>query len=252
MIDDPLFYALALPAVLIAGISKGGYGGGLVIMSVPLMSWSIDPRQAAAIMLPLLCFMDLFGLASYRKAWDKPNLKMLLPAGVLGVVAGTLTFHLLSTQWIRLVLGLIALGFTLNHWFGGRKIATQKPISAVTNTIWGSIAGFTSFVAHAGGPALSVALLPQKLDKTIFVGTTIIFFTVSNYLKIGAYLWLGQFSTQNLITSAVLIPLAALGMWAGLWLHHRTNERAFYRICYLLLFVTGIKLLYDGLIPLWV
>jgi uncharacterized membrane protein YfcA len=116
--------------------------------------------------------------------------------------------------------------------------------------LWGSIAGFTSFGVHAGGPPVNVYLLPQQLDKTMFVGTTVLFFTIVNYVKLIPYGMLGQLNFSNLSTSALLSPLAPAGVWLGVHLHNRVNQRLFYRICYLFLFITGIKLLYDGITQL--
>lgn len=245
MISDPFFYLTAIPAVLIAGISKGGFGGGLGVVAVPLISLFISPTQAAAIMLPILCFMDLFGSWSYRKNWSAANLKILLPAAILGIGIGTVTFQFLNDSFILLILGTIAIAFTLNYWFGKKVIEPSLPKPS-SGGFWGMVAGFTSFVAHAGGPPLSVVLLPQRLNKTVFVGTTVIFFTVVNYIKLIPYTWLGQFQYENLMSSLVLLPCAFIGIKLGIWLHSRVNEVLFYRACFILLFLTGLKLTYDG------
>ena len=248
MITDPWFYAAAVPAILIAGISKGGFGGGLVVMSVPLLALHMDPRQAAGIMLPLLMCMDLIGLGAYRKHWDsdtKRLLKLLLPAAAFGILLGALSFQFLQAHLVKLLIGLIACGFSLFFWSGGVRAQRRKP-GSVSGFFWSAMAGLTSFVAHAGGPPLSVYLLPQRLDKTIFVGVTIIFFAVVNYIKVIPYAILGQLNVGNLTTSLVLSPLAFFGVWLGVRLHHKLSEKWFYQICYVLLFVTGIKLLYDG------
>jgi uncharacterized membrane protein YfcA len=247
VIQDFLFYALAVPAVLVAAISKGGFGGGLGILSVPAMALVVTPPQAAAIMLPILCFMDLFGLWAYWGKWSGPNMRIMLPGALVGIAVGALTFRYLDAAAIKLLIGLIALGFTLDYWFRGRKEATQpRGASAPRGGFWAAVSGYTSFVAHAGGPPASVYLLPQRLDKTAFVATTVIFFAVVNYVKLIPYAWLGQFDRSNLLTSLVLLPLAPIGMGLGIWLHKRVPATVFYRICYALVFVTGCKLVYDG------
>jgi uncharacterized membrane protein YfcA len=124
---------------------------------------------------------------------------------------------------------------------------TLGGVSVARGTFWGAISGFTSFIAHASGPPMSIYLLPQRMEKTRFLATTIVFVLFMNYLKLIPYTWLGQFSGENLRTSLVLLPLAPLGMWLGIWLHRIVPEAAFYRICYLLLFLAGLKLLYDGI-----
>ncbi|NNG03927.1 MAG: sulfite exporter TauE/SafE family protein, partial [Inquilinus sp.] len=116
LIDDPWFYAAALPAVLIAGISKGGFGGGVGLVAVPLMALTVAPPQAAAIMLPILCFMDVFGVWAYRRRWDWRILRIVVPAALIGIAAGAASFRYLNADAIRLMLGLIAVGFTVRYW----------------------------------------------------------------------------------------------------------------------------------------
>lgn len=250
MITDVWFYLAAIPAILITGISKGGFGG-LVMLAVPLLALVISPVQAAAIMLPVLCFTDLFSTWAFRKTWSGENLKVLIPSACLGIIIGTLTFSLLNDSWIRLIVGGIAIGFTLNHWLGESVSQSRKKASWWKGSFLGTVAGFTSFVAHSGAPPLYLYLLPQKLNKTILVGTAVIFFSVTNYIKLIPYAWLGQFKSENLITSLILTPLAFLGVQIGIWLHHRIDEALLYRIWYTLLFLTGLKLVYDGAITFY-
>lgn len=247
MIEDPLFYVLAVPAVLLLGISKGGFGGGLGALAVPLVALVVSPIQAAAVLLPILCVMDLQGAWVYRGLWDRANLRILIPAALIGLGIGTFTFRALDAQIIRLIIGTVAVGFTVHHWLGGLgEERAPRGVDALRGTFWGAVSGFTSFIAHAAGPPLSVYLLPQRMDKTRFLATTVIFVLFMNYLKLLPYAWIGQFSAENLYTSLVLLPLAPLGMWLGIWMHRIVPERLFYRICYLLLFFAGLKLLFDG------
>lgn len=249
MIDDPWFYGVAVPAILIAGISKGGFGGGVGLMAVPLMALVIQPTQAAAIMLPILCLMDLFGVWAYRRQWDGRNLRVLLPAAMVGIGVGAASFRYLDGDLIRLMLGVLALSFTAHYWIRRHPGADQRTHGPdrVRGGFWGAVAGFTSFVAHAGGPPLSVYLLPQRLNRTLFVGTSTAFFIIVNYVKLIPYGWLGQLGTGNLATSLILAPLAPLGIWLGLLLHRRVSDALFYQVCYVLLAATGAKLLHDGL-----
>jgi uncharacterized membrane protein YfcA len=247
LIEQPLFYLLAVPAVLILGISKGGFGGGLGSLAVPLTALVVSPIQAAAVLLPILCVMDVHGAWVYRGRWDKANLKILMPAALIGLAVGTFTFRHLDAQIIRLLIGTIAVGFTIHFWLSGLTATpTARGADAVRGGFWGAVSGFTSFIAHAGGPPMSVYLLPQRMDKTRFLATTVIFVLFMNYVKLVPYAWIGQFSAENVYTSLVLLPIAPIGMWLGIWLHRVVPEDVFYRVCYLLLFVAGLKLLYDG------
>jgi uncharacterized membrane protein YfcA len=252
MLADPLFYAIAVPAVMISGISKGGFGGGLGIMTVPLIALMVPPAQAAAIMLPILCAIDIVGLWAYRGQGDRRNLELLLAAAAIGIAIGVLTFRFLTADALRIILGATAIVFTL-RWFWQSYRAHRTGVAVVAaprnaprGLFWGTLSGFTSFIAHAGGPPLSVYLLPQRLDKTVFQATTVVFFAAVNYVKLVPYALLGMFPAVNLTTSAVLMPAAILGTLAGVWLHKRVNDRLFYRFCYAFTFLTGCKLLFDG------
>lgn len=248
MITDPIFYFLAIPATLLYGISKGGMGGGLGIVAVPMMALVISPSQAAAIMLPILCVMDLFAVWGFRGVYDKPNLRIILPASLVGIGVGAATYQYLSDDHIKLVVGVIALVFALN-WVLQQlrgKVQQAKPASKIAGWIYGAIAGLTSFSVHAGGPPINMYLLPQQMNKTLFVGTTVIFFTVVNYVKLVPYAWIGLLDSSNLMTSLALVILAPIGVRLGMYMHHRINEGWFYWICYVLLVAAGGKLMYDG------
>lgn len=248
MITDPLFYLAAIPAVLLFGIAKGGFGGGLGVLSVPLMSLVVLPVQAAAILLPILCLMDLVSLWAYRGKWVWPELYWLLPASLIGIAAGTLLYGHMSPQVIRLMLGIVAISFTLHHWIANRLGGPdRKFFPRSVGILAAATSGFTSFVAHAGGPPLGMYLLRRGLDRTRFVATTTVFFAVVNYIKLLPYGWLGQLDPANLATSLVLAPLAPIGVGTGVWLHNRVSDRLFYQFAYGMLFVVGCKLMFDGL-----
>ncbi len=248
-IADPWFYLCAIPAVLIMGVSKGGFGSGFGILAVPLMTLAVPPQQAAAIMLPLLCVMDLVGIRAFRGQWDRRNMVILIPGAMLGIAIGALTFRWLSVPWILLMLALLSFGFLLYQGLRARLLANldQTGPHWGKGSFWGALSGFTSFVAHAGGPPITVYLLPQRLDKTVFVATNVLFFALVNYVKLIPYAWLGQFDRPTLATVGVLLPLAPLGVWAGMALMKRLSDRWFYGLCYVLTGVTGAKLLWDAL-----
>jgi uncharacterized membrane protein YfcA len=247
LISDPLFYVVAIPAILLVGISKGGFGGGVGLIGTPMVALVTTPTRAAAILLPILCAMDVVGVIAYRRSWDPVNMRILVPGSVVGILLGTATFRFLDENLIRLLIGVLALAFVLRYWLAGGPVVQAKAPRRGAGSFWAALSGFTSFVAHAGGPPLSVYLLPQNLDKTLFVGTTVVYFTFVNYLKLVPYSLLGQFNGENLLTSLLLSPLAPLGMWLGIWLHRRIDEKLFYQSVYLMLAIVGIKLLYDGL-----
>lgn len=251
LISDPYFYLTAVPAVMIFGISKGGFGGGLGVAAVPLMALAVSPVQAAAILLPILCLMDLVSLWAYRGRWIASELRVLLPWSLAGIGGGTLMFGLMSPAIIRLMLGIIAVSFTLHHWLQAtsRNGRTERVFPPRVGAVAAATAGFTSFVAHAGAPPINAYLLRRNLDRTEFVATTVVFFAVVNYAKLVPYAWLGSLDTANLSTSLILAPLAPAGVAIGVWMHNRINDRLFFQVAYILLFGVGLKLMYDGIIP---
>lgn len=246
MPDNPWFYAAAVPAVLITGISKGGFAGGLGVVAVPLMALVVPPLEAAGILLPILMVMDLIGLWGYRRDFDRRNLRLLLPGALVGVLLGTATAHRVEDHQIRLLVGLIAVSFVLYRWLGPTAAAPQRP-GRIAGVFWGAMAGFTSFVAHAGGPPFQVHMLSQRLDQRVYVATSVAFFWAVNLMKLAPYAWLGQLDTGNLATALVLMPLAPVGMLTGMWLLPRIRPDLFYRICYVLVLLVGARLIWDGI-----
>ncbi len=246
LITDPLFYAAAIPALLITGISKAGFGSGLSIVAVPLIALTVPAAQAAAIMLPILCVMDLAALWAYRGRWSRENMRLILPGGAVGIVFGALTFRFVSEAGLKFLLGLVAIGFLLQRMTGGAQKEEKKLPSKAQGYFWSALSGYTSTLAHAGGPPLSIYLLPQRLDKALLVGTTVVFFAAANYVKLVPYTLLGLFDARNLGTSLLLAPIGLCGIFSGVWLRQRISETLFYRLCYAFLLVSGLKLLYDG------
>jgi uncharacterized membrane protein YfcA len=251
--DYPLaFYPVAVAAILLTGINKGGFATGAGGIAVPLMAIFIPPAQAAGIMLPILCAMDLFGVHAWRGRWSAAHLRALVPGAIVGIGLGGLAFGALSANAVRLVVGIIAIVFTVNQVLGvGQRIAARlaakpAPPGRVAGVAWGALSGFTSTLAHAGGPPFAIYMLPQKVDKATLVATSALFFLAVNYVKIVPYALVGQLGAGNLATSLLFAPLAPLGIWLGVWLHRRISDRAFFRVTYGLLFATGAKLVYDA------
>jgi uncharacterized membrane protein YfcA len=246
VITDPVFYAIAVPVVLLTGISKTGVPGLFGGMAVPMFSLVMPPAQAAALMLPILCFIDLFGLRAFRGIYDRRNMPILLTGLAIGIVGGMLVFTLMPRDWMRILVGAISVAFALNNLFGWARHRPPATASWPRGVFWSSLSGLTSFVAHAGGPPVMAYLLPQKLDRRIYVGTTVWFFFFANYAKIVPYAYLGQLDLANLATALLLLPLVPLGVWLGVFIQGKLDEKVFYQISYWSLLAIGMKLLYDG------
>ena len=249
MPDEPHFYLFAVPAVLLIGLAKGGFSG-LGALGTPLMAIGIDdPVRAAAILLPILIVQDVVGVAAFRKSWDGAVLAAMLPGAVAGIGLGYALAAAISADAVMTAMGAISIlfgGYRLWIERGGR-IAASSSSPAWVGSLFGVAAGFTSQIAHAGGPPFQMWVMPRKLSRDAFVGTSAIFFAVVNWIKVPAYVALGQFTTGNAIATAILLPFAVAASLAGVWLVRRVSAERFYGIVYALMIVAGAKLLLDGL-----
>lgn len=251
LIYDPWFYAAAIPAVLFVGLSKGGLGG-LGQLGVPFLALTVPPVQGAAIMLPILIAMDIAALWSWRGVRDMQTLKIMLPGGLLGILAGYLTAKIVSDDAVKLLVGLIGIWFIARHYMIERlKQGEARAQNAAAGGFWGTVAGFTSFVAHAGGAPYQIYTLPLKADPKIFAGTSTIFFAVVNAVKLIPYFVLGQFDTANLSAAAVLLPIAPMATLAGVWIVKRMRAEVFYPFMNLMLALVSVKLVWDGATGIW-
>lgn len=245
-IQDPWFYAVAVPAVLLMGLSKSGFGAGFGSLAVPIMALAIPVPQAAAIMLPLLFVMDALGVMAYLRHCDRGLIRLLLPAGLVGTVVGTVLFGVLSAKTVAAVVGGLTLLFLAQRLFFPPHPEAPPPPRWL-GWLLGVASGFTSFVAHAGAPPVNAYVLPLKLPPLTFSATMAVFFAAVNLSKWGPYAWLGLIDWQNMTTALVLMPVAPLGVWIGVRLVHRVRQDWFYRLVYAGMLLTGLKLLWDGL-----
>ena len=242
MITDPLFWLLAIPAVTALGLSKGGFFG-LGTMGLPLLSLFVPPLQAAAILLPTLWAQDALTVWTYRRTWSAENLRIMIPSMTIGIAIAYLFAASLSAADIRLAIGVIILLFLVRQWLSARfEQLTPRPTTA-TGVIFGTIGGFTTMLANAGGPAWQMHLLPQRLEKFTYVGTITMLFASSNILKVPAYGALGQLTWDNLVVGLVLLPAAVAMNYAGIWLVRRTPAEWFFRIAYVLMFLIALELM---------
>lgn len=242
-------WIVTVVAVLLTGISKAGLGGGLGGLAVPLMSMWISPRDAVAVMLPILIVMDFSGIRAWQGKADWSDLRRLVPAALIGIGLGTLVFDLLSERMVKLLLGLIAMIFAADRLLR-RKSAdgAPRPLSRAFAWLCGAGAGFTSTLAHSGGPPLMIYLFSRGLSKEAFVATSVFFFTAINLSKLPFYLAIGLFSRETLLMSAMLVPLVPFGVWLGLRLMKRIPERPFFLLATWTLGLSGLKLLIDALL----
>ena len=245
-ITDPWFYAVAVPAVLLMGLAKSGFLMGFGSLATPLLALALPVPQAAAVMLPLLLVMDATGIKQLWRLRDRALLRLLIPAGLIGTLVGTLLFSLLSGKTVAAVVGTLTLLFLAQRLLFPPRRDAPPPPKAV-GFVLGIAGGFTSFVAHAGSPPLAAYVLPLRMEPLRYTATMAVLFGVIHLSKWIPYAGQGLFDTRILLTSLMLIPLAPLGVWLGIWATRRIPSDWFYRVAYSGMFFTGIKLLWDGL-----
>lgn len=235
-------------AILLTGISKSGLGGALGGLAVPFMSMWMSPRDAVAVMLPVLIAMDLFGIRAWRGKADWAELRLLLPAALAGIALGTLAFGAMSDRMVKAAVGAIAVAFALDRLL--RRARPTEPGGPLRAFAWlcGGGAGFTSTLAHAGGPPVMIYLLTRRLPREAFAATSVFFFAAINLAKLPFYLGLDLFNRDTLTMSAMLLPLVPLGVWLGMRLLARIPEKPFYLLATAALGLSGVKLLWDAVV----
>lgn len=237
-------------AILLTGISKSGLGGALGGLAVPFMSMWISPRDAVAVVLPILIAMDFAGIRAWRGKADWGDLRLLIPAALVGIALGTLAFGVMSDRVVKGVLGVISIAFALHRLMHPPGDGAPASTRHGRWFAWacGAGAGFTSTLAHAGGPPVMAYLLSRRLPKQTYVATSVFFFAAINLAKLPFYMGLDLFSRDTLIMSATLLPLVPVGVWLGMRLLARIPERPFYYFAISALGLSGVKLLWDGLL----
>jgi len=246
LLSDPTFYLVSIPAVLLYGISKGGFGGSVAVLAVPLMALAMSPTRAAAIILPILVVMDILVVRTYWGLFDAKALRLLLPGAIIGILIGYFLADAMNDNYMRILVGVVSLVFGAQNLFRLQSSASGQH-HVVSGTFFGALAGFTSFSIHAGGPPFAMYLMPKKLTPVLYAGTAGLFFAAVNAVKIVPYAMLGQFNKENLLYALVLVPLAPLGVRIGHYLVKRFDPTTYYRVISFFLVVVGLKLLHDGL-----
>jgi len=243
-VNSPLYFWLAGCAALLVGLSKGGLPA-IGMLAVPLLSLVMSPVKAAVLLLPIYVVSDAMGIWLYRRDYSAVNLRILIPAGIFGVFVGWLTASLVSDRVITFLIGTMGVAFCLNLWLRKQAAAPALPAHAAKGWFWGTLAGFTSFISHAGAPPFQVYMLPQKLPKAEFAGTATLVFAVINAAKILPYQNLRPYSTETLWSAITLIPFALVGAASGAYLTRRIADVWFYRMVQMGLFAVSLKLIFD-------
>ncbi len=241
---DPVFYSVATLAIVLVGLAKGGFAG-LGAASIPMLALVMDPVRAAAMLLPILMVQDVVSVWAFRTSYDARTLGWMLPGAMVGIGLGWWFAASVSADAIRAAVGVVAVGF------GGYRLIRYQPKSGRMlpqwiGSVWGGVAGFTSQIAHAGGPPFQVWAMSRGFSHTVFIGTAAIFFAIINWMKVPAYVALGQFTWDNMQLTIVFLPIAILSTLAGVQLVKRIDPDRFFGIISVLMVAVGVALLYAA------
>ncbi len=244
--SEPLLFSLLFIAAFFVGLSKGGLPA-VAMLSVPILSLYLSPLVAAVLLLPIYILSDLVSVWLYRREYSARNIRILIPAGLLGVLIGWATAAFVSDRMVSLLIGVMGIVFCLYTWTKDKSNQTPAQASVPKGLFWGTLSGFTSFVSHAGAPPFQVYTLPQKLPKMVFAGTTTIVFAAVNLAKIIPYSNLHPYSQSTLTVSALLVPVAAVGTIIGKKLIERLSEKWFFLAVQIALFLISLKLVSSNI-----
>jgi hypothetical protein len=239
------FWAAAVAAAAMVGMGKGGIPI-VGMLGVPVMALVMSPVMAAGMLLPVYVVSDAFGLYAYRHAFDRRVLAIVLPGAMIGIAVGWATASVVPEAAVTLLVGVIGLAFALNLILRRPVLAEPKRAEVAPGLFWGAVAGFTSFVSHAGAPPYQVYTLPLGMPKAVFAGTSTIAFAVINAVKMVPYYALGQLNPGNIRVAAVLALPAVVAVFAGRRLVHLMPERLFFRVVVWALLLISAKLIRDG------
>ena len=243
---DPLTLAVAALGVFLIAFLRGAFGGGFAIIGIPLLSLVLDPIAAGTVLAPLFIAMDLVALRYWKPStWSKPDAVLLVPTFIVGIGLGFLLMRAIDTRLATILIALVTLVFVA-LWFLGTSTQQPRPRSTPKALLCGLSGGVTTMVSHSGGPPLAMYLLPLGLPKAVYAGTTSLVFTAANLVKAGPWLLLGQPTRALWILMTLCLPAVPIGIYAGWRLHERLSQERMYRLCYALLTVTALKLLWDG------
>jgi uncharacterized protein len=246
--QDPLFYIIASIAIILVGLAKGGFSG-MGAASMPLLVLVMDPIKAAAMLLPVLMLQDVVGVWSFRHTYERQILLYMVPGAAIGIFLGWMLAAFVDVDWVKAMVGLIALVFGLQRFaaMAGHQLRLSRPMPDWVGSLWGVVAGFTSHIAHAGGPPFQVWTLGRGMSPTVYAGTSAIFFAIINAMKVPAYWSLGQFTAQTMTLAAIFAPIAIASTIAGVWLVRRISYERFQLLVSLLMILVGGELLRQSL-----
>jgi hypothetical protein len=244
--NTTLFYLMTALVALIIGLSKGGLGGMPGALATPLMALVMPADQAIGLLLPILMLADVFAVALHWRRWNGRLVWLLIPGAVVGVTIGTYFITNAPTRTLQIALGVIVLLFAVYKIFEKRILGLfhYQPRDW-HGMVAGTITGFSSALAHTGGPPVSVYLLMQDIPPGVFNATAAIFFLILNWIKVPYYWYAGLFNFQLLWQVVWILPLVPVGVWLGKQFSNKVNKETFDQVMVALLVIASILLIFG-------
>ncbi|OYX63740.1 MAG: hypothetical protein B7Y89_04720 [Novosphingobium sp. 32-60-15] len=249
LLSDPVILSACAFAVILVGMAKGGFSG-LGALGTPVAALVLPPTVAAAILLPILIVQDVVSVWSFRHSWDRWIVGWMLPGAIIGIGIGWAIAASVDEKIMMAVLGAITLLFGVYRMWverGGRVVAASTS-SGWVGSLFGVATGFTSQIAHAGGPPFQMWVTPRKLPHLRYAGTNSILFAAINWVKVPSYMALGIFTHDVMIAAALLVPLAIITTLISVRIVRVLKPERFYTIIYVLMVLLGGKLILDAVI----
>jgi uncharacterized membrane protein YfcA len=238
------FFLMTTVVVCLIGLSKGGLGGTLGVLATPLMALVLPADQVIGLLLPILMIADIFAVASHWQRWDTKLVWLLTPGAILGMGVGTLFIASISAVTLKRGIGVIVLLFVIYRLFESRLVnMSQYHPRSWHGLLAGGAAGFSSTLAHTGGPPVAIYLLMQNVSPRTFVATSALFFTIVNWIKVPSYLYIGLFDFRLLGQVVWLLPLLPVSVWVGKQMADKIDKVLFNRMIIILLVVSALFLL---------
>lgn len=242
------FWIAAAAASYLIGLSKGGVPA-IGVMSVPIMALVMDPVLGAGLLLPIYLLSDAYAIYLFRGKFSVRNLKILIPAGVIGVILGYMTVSYVSGTTVKMMIAIIGFSYLYSAVRNRlrKDLPPPRPADVPRGIFWGVVSGLGSYISHSGGPPFQSYVLPQRLEKLVYVGTATVFFAVVNFTKLPAYLVAGQISWESVKIIMLVSPMAVFGAWSGYRMTKLVPERIFFLFVELALLLVSVKLGWEAL-----
>jgi uncharacterized membrane protein YfcA len=244
--NSTVFLVMLVSVVFLISLSKGGLGGMAGSLATPLMALVMPVNQVLGLILPFMLLADVFAMALHWRKWNGRLVWLLLPGAVIGVTIGTFFIAHVSTYGLKIGLAVIALLFVVY------KLVEKRLLASLTyqarnwhGWLAGTTAGFASSLAHSGGPPISIYLMLLDVTPTVFLGTSVLFFAILNWVKVPYYLYIHLFDFQRLWQLAWIFPIVPLGVWFGRWLVKKVSKTIFDNIILVLLVLTALLLIFG-------